>query len=191
MIKGAVDSLVDMTPKEAFALLDLPLGSSEHDIRSSLFRQYQQVTAELSQLDDERRRSLLEAQMERLNQASEVLLAQGQAEAGKGSHLRAIDKETLPDSILVLVYQSQGQEGLHTLQVQDQDIVLGFESAFSARKYAQRLAQQGLPKPVTERFETHEIVEFCQSAGYGLMVVPESETVDPPKIHTDTIHDWD
>lgn len=184
-----------MTPKEAYALLGLPLGSGEHEIRSSLFRQYQEVTDQLAHLDDERRRSLLEAQMERLNQASEVLLAQTQPPPGDaksaGSHLRAIDRDQLPDSILVLVYQTQGQEGIHTLQVQDQDIVLGFESAFGARKYAQQLGRQGLPKPVAERFATQEIVEFCQSAGYGLMVIPESETVEPPKTHTDTIHDWD
>lgn len=176
-----------MTPQDAYALLELPPGSSEHEIRLSLFRHYQSVTTELTHLKDERRRGLLEAQMERLNQASEVLLAQG-----KGSPpLTVIDGDALPEMIYVLVYQSQGQEGLHTLQVQDQDIVLAFENAFGARKYAQRLAQQGLPKPVSEHFHTQEIVEFCQSSGYGLMVVPTSETVEPPKTSTSTVKDWD
>jgi len=52
------------------------------------------------------------------------------------------------------------------------------------------LAQQGLPKPVAERFDTQEIVDFCRSGGYGLMVVPASETLEPLQESTEAARDW-
>lgn len=99
-------------------------------------------------------------------------------------------QETCPPQVIVLLYQANGQEGICTRQVGGQDIVIAFESSFAARKYAQRLAQQGLPKPVAERFDTQEIVDFCRSGGYGLMVVPASETLEPLQESTEAARDW-
>ncbi len=178
-----------MDKHEALALLELDSAASERQIRSQLFRKYQSVTTALSELDDERQRPLIESQLDRLNQAREVLLTQAEPQTSSPT-LGMINTEDLPEDVNILLYRRGGQEGIHTLQVQGQDIVLGFESSFGARKYAQRLAQNGLPKPVTERFPTAEIVEFCQSSGYGFMVIPSNETIDPPEATTEAVDDW-
>ncbi|MEO1133689.1 MAG: DUF3110 domain-containing protein [Cyanobacteria bacterium J06639_1] len=195
-----------MDATQALTLLGLEAEATEKQIRSRLFRHYQAVTAKLAQLDDEAQRDELESQLDLLTQAREVLLAGASsspepqqrpvlsvvADNTKPSEspLKSIDPEDFPDRVAVLLYQKAGQEGIHTLQIQDRDIVLGFESQFGARKYAQLLSQKGLPKPIAEWFPTGDIVEFCEGAGYGLVIVPQDETLDPPESATGNVDDW-
>ncbi len=179
-----------MDVAKALALLDLKPGANEREIRSQLFQHYQRISGELSQLDDERQRPLLEARLDRLNQARDVLLSQP-APTQPDTPLSLLSPEDLPETVMVLLYQSQGQEGIHTLRIQKQDVVIAFENMFGARKFAQRLAKQGLPKPVAERLDTSEIVEFCQGSGYNLVVIPESETFEPPEASVDGVEHWD
>ncbi|MDT7945366.1 MAG: DUF3110 domain-containing protein [Cyanobacteriota bacterium PSP.bin.10] len=176
-----------MNTAEALQILNLPPDATERQIRGRLFQEYQTLSTALAELEDERQRPLLEAQLARLNEARDVLLSGG-SQAEKG--LSWVSPEDLPPQVIVLLYQANGQEGICTRQVGGQDIVIAFESSFAARKYAQRLAQQGLPKPVAERFDTQEIVDFCRSGGYGLMVVPASETLEPLQESTEAARDW-
>jgi hypothetical protein len=171
-----------MTKSEALALLQLEASASEKQIRSCLFRKYQEISHSLAELEDERQRPLLEVQLQRIEAARDILLAEGSVPLNI--------PDALPEFVFVLLYHKHGQEGIHTLEIQGQNTVLAFESQFAARKYAQRLAQQGLPKPKTERFETQEIVDFCRAAQHGLSIIPESETVDPPESSTGYSEDW-
>jgi hypothetical protein len=183
-----------MTSEEALALLELNVGASERQIRSQLFRRYQSLTTNLAELEDERHRALLEAQLDRLNQARDILMAAPDATAvtaNPSPHLTLLSPEDLPDRMVVLLYQQGRQEGIHTLQIQGRDIVLGFENSFGARKYAQLLEQRGLPKPTTESFDTSEIVDFCQGSGLGLVIIPQDETYEPPQASTDYAKEWD
>jgi hypothetical protein len=176
-----------MDTTEALQVLNLPPDASEQEIRRKWFREYQALSAALLELDDERQRPLLEARLARLNEARDVLLGNGsQAETG----LSGVSSEELPPQVIVLLYQANGQEGICTRQIGGQDIVIAFESLFGAKKYAQRLAQQGLPKPVAERFDTQEIVDFCRAGGYGLMVVPASEVLEPLPESTEAARNW-
>ncbi|MEO0854303.1 MAG: DUF3110 domain-containing protein [Cyanobacteria bacterium J06648_11] len=199
-----------MDTTQALTLLGLEAEATDKQIRSRLFRQYQAVTTELSQLADESQRDDLESQLDLLNEAREILLAQAEAAVEDDSPQRptltvvadntkpersedllaSISPEDFPDRVAVLLYQKAGQEGIHTLQIQDRDIVLGFESQFGARKYAQLLSQKGLPKPMAEWFPTGDIVEFCEGAGYGLVIVPQDETLEPPETATGNVDDW-
>ncbi len=176
-----------MDTAEALQVLNLPPDASEREIRRKWFREYQTLSAALLELEDERQRPLLEAQLARLNEARDVLLGGGsQAE----KELAWASPEDLPPQVIVLLYQANGQEGICTRQIGGQDIVIAFESAFGAKKYAQRLAQQGLPKPLAERFDTQEIVDFCREGGYGLMVVPASEVLEPLEESTEAARNW-
>ncbi len=186
-----------ISKEEALTLLQVEEGASERRIRSQVFRRYQEVTVALSQLEDERQRPLLEAQLDRLNEARDLLLAADAppAEAATPSPawfspLDPSQYEDLPARVRVLIYQGP-QEGIHTIQVQNHTIVVTFESAFGARKFAQQLAQKGFPKPVAELIDTDEIVEFCQSSGYGIVLVPETSTVEPLETKTEAVDDWD
>lgn len=182
-----------MNTAEALEMLNLPAGASEREIRGRLFQEYQTLSTALAELEDERQRILFEVQLARLNEARDVLLSapQGsQSENVLSNVLSLVSPEDLPAQVIVLLYQTNGQEGICTRQVGGQDIVLAFESSFGARKYAQRLAQQGLPKPVPERFDTEEIVDFCRGGGYGLMVVPANEALEPLEASTESAQDW-
>lgn len=195
-----------MDATQSLTLLELEPGATDKEIRSRLFQRYQSVTTKLSQLDDESQRPDLEAQLDLLNQARDILLVQAAATDSADRrpqlsvvadntesphpHLTSIPPDEFPDRVAVLLYQKAGQEGIHTLQIQDRDIVLGFESQFGARKYAQLLGQKGLPKPATEWFPTQDIVEFCEGAGYGLVIVPKEETLEPPDSASSNVDDW-
>jgi hypothetical protein len=176
-----------MNTAEALNILNLPPDATEREIRGRLLQEYQTLSTALAELEDERQRPLFEVQLARLNEARDVLLSGG-SQAKNG--LSLVSPEDLPPQVIVLLYQANGQEGICTRQVGGQDIVLAFESSFGARKYAQRLAQQGLPKPVAERFDTEEIVDFCRGGGYGLMVVPANEALEPLEESTESIQDW-
>ncbi|MFS8868185.1 DUF3110 domain-containing protein [Synechococcus sp. H65.1] len=176
-----------MDTTEALQVLNLPPDASEQEIRRKWFREYQALTGALLELDDERQRPLLEAQLARLNEARDVLLGGGSQTETVSSWTSA---EDLPPQVIVLLYRANGQEGICTRQIGGKDIVIAFESIFGAKKYAQRLAQQGLPKPVTERFDTREIVDFCREGGYGLMVVPANEVLEPLPESTEAARNW-
>lgn len=183
--------------EEALTLLQLKEGAPARRIRSQVFRKYQEVTVALSQLEDERQRPLLEAQLDRLNEARDLLLATSSDSPEPStstspwySPLDPSQYEDLPPQIRVLIYQGP-QEGIHTIKVQDRPIVIAFESTFGARKFAQQLAQKGFPKPVPELFDTDEIVEFCQASGYGIVLVPETSRVQPLDAKTEAVDDWD
>ncbi|MEN9225220.1 MAG: DUF3110 domain-containing protein [Thermostichus sp. HHBFW_bins_43] len=178
-----------MNTAEALEILKLSPGASEREIRGRLFQEYQTLSTALAELEDERQRPLFEVQLARLNEARDVLLGAPQGAQGENV-LPWISPEDLPPHVIVLLYQVNGQEGICTRQVGGQDIVLAFESSFGARKYAQRLAQQGLPKPVPERFDTEEIVDFCRGGGYGLMVVPAHEALEPLEKSTESAQNW-
>lgn len=180
-----------MDTAEALAILNLPPGATEREIRGRLFQEYQTLSTALATLEDERQRPLLEAQLARLNEARDVLLNTAPPQGSRPEALSSlVSPEDLPARVTVLLYQKNGQEGICTRRVGGQDIVLAFESSFGARKYAQRLAQKGLPKPIPECFDTEEIVDFCRQGGYGLMVVPAHESLEPLEESTDAARDW-
>lgn len=181
---------------EALELLQVEEGASERQIRSQVFRRYQEITTALAQLADERQRPLLETQLERLNQARDLLLSGSVPSAAPSEEpwylpLDPSQYQDLPPQVRILLYHQGGQEGIHTIQIQGQDNVVTFESVFGARKFAQQLAQKGFPKPTTELIDTDEIVEFCRSSGYGIVLVPETKTVEPLDTKTQTMDDWD
>ncbi len=69
-------------------------------------------------------------------------------------------------------------EGVHTLKVSQpndssglsKDVVLAFEAADDATRYALLLEAQDFPTPTVEEIDRSEIEEFCQSAGSGTSV---------------------
>ena len=92
--------------------------------------------------------------------------------------------------IFVLLYNSgTANEGIHTLQIGEQDVVLMFESEDDATRYALLLEAQDFPTPSVEGIEREEIEEFCQSAGYECKLVHEGMLAIPPETNVDQT-DW-
>ena len=63
-------------------------------------------------------------------------------------------------------------EGIHTIQIGDRNLVLIFEQEDDATRYALLLEAQDFPVPTVEVMEQVEIEEFCKGAGYESRFVP-------------------
>lgn len=93
--------------------------------------------------------------------------------------------------VFVLLFNARTEnEGIHTLKVGDQNVVLMFESEDDATRYALMLEAQDFGSPTPEEFESEEIEEFCQGAGYVCKQVPEGMLTMPPETNVEK-PDWD
>jgi hypothetical protein len=92
--------------------------------------------------------------------------------------------------VFVLLFNARTEnEGIHTLKVEDRDVVLMFESEDDATRYALLLEAQDFTSPSVERFDQAEIEEFCESGTYECKLVPEGTLVIPPESNVDET-DW-
>jgi hypothetical protein len=92
--------------------------------------------------------------------------------------------------VFVLLFNPRTEnEGIHTLTIGDRNVVLMFESEDDATRYALLLEAQDFATPAVEEFDSEEIEEFCQGAGYGCKLVPEGTLAVPPETNVDQT-DW-
>lgn len=92
--------------------------------------------------------------------------------------------------IYVLLFNARtDNEGIHTLQVGDRNIVLMFESEDDATRYALMLEAQDFGAPTPEVFESDEIEAFCETAGYDYKLIEEGQLEVPPETNVES-PDW-
>ena len=90
----------------------------------------------------------------------------------------------------VLLYNvGTANEGIHTIQVGEKDIVLMFESEDDATRYAILLEAQDFHTPSVETIESEEIEAFCSQAGYESKLITEGQLEIPPESNV-TNTDW-
>jgi len=102
--------------------------------------------------------------------------------------------------IFVLLFNvGMENEGLHSLQIGDRNVVLMFEEEDDATRYALLLEAQDFPTPTVEALDQEEIEEFCEGAGYDCQFVPkgfvpqsdaERLLLAPPEANVDQT-DWE
>ncbi|MGF1568440.1 MAG: DUF3110 domain-containing protein [Nodosilinea sp.] len=93
--------------------------------------------------------------------------------------------------VYVLLFNARTEnEGIHTLKVEDQDVVLMFENEDDATRFALMLEAQDFPEAAVEAIDQEDIEDFCQSAGYDCKIVPEGALAVPPESTVETL-DWD
>ena len=69
--------------------------------------------------------------------------------------------------VFVLLYDSgKDSEGIHSIEIQGETIVLMFENKDDAYRYSGLLEAQDFPKPSIEELEREEVEIFCNQAGY-------------------------
>lgn len=90
---------------------------------------------------------------------------------------------------VILFNAGTENEGIHTIQIDDRNQVLMFESEDDATRYALMLEAQDFPTPVVEAIDDREIKEFCEGAGYDYQLVAEGIFVIPPESNVDKT-DW-
>jgi hypothetical protein len=72
----------------------------------------------------------------------------------------------------VLLYDAgQDSEGIHSLELSGQTVVLMFENCDDAELYAGLLEAQDFPTPTVEALDQHEVELFCTEAGYEARLV--------------------
>ena len=95
-----------------------------------------------------------------------------------------------PKHVYVLLFNARTEnEGIHTLQVGDRNVVLMFESEDDAIRFSGLLEAQDFPSPSVEALEAEEIEEFCQSAGYECQLVETGMLALPPEKNVEKT-DW-
>ncbi len=102
--------------------------------------------------------------------------------------------------VFVLLFNAgTDNEGIHTIEIGDRNIVLMFQDEDDALRYAMLLEAQDFPEPSVESLDREEIEEFCDEAGYYCELIPENfrpETdydrllLSPPESNRESL-DWD
>ena len=74
----------------------------------------------------------------------------------------------------MLLYDAgQDSEGIHSLELSGQTVVLMFENRDDADRYAGLLEAQDFPTPTVEALDREEIELFCREAGYEARFVSD------------------
>ena len=64
-------------------------------------------------------------------------------------------------------------EGIHSLDLKGKTVVLLFEDADDAERYAGLLEAQDFPSPTVESMAREEVEDFCRRNGYEARIVPK------------------
>lgn len=97
--------------------------------------------------------------------------------------------------VFVLLFNARTEnEGIHTIRVNDPeqgeiDLILMFEVEEDATRFAGLLEAQDFPEATVESFDTEEIEEFCQNAGYDCVLISEGTLTMPPETNIEQT-DW-
>lgn len=84
--------------------------------------------------------------------------------------------------VYVVLFNARTEnEGIHSLQMEDRNLVLMFEVEDDALRFGGLLEAQDFPTATVEAFEVEEIEEFCEGAGYEAVSVPEGTLLMPPE----------
>ena len=92
--------------------------------------------------------------------------------------------------IHVLLYNvGTSNEGIHTIQIGEKDIVLMFESEDDATRYAVLLEAQDFHTPSVEQIDSQEIEDFCAEANYECRLINKDMLAVPPETNVEKT-DW-
>jgi hypothetical protein len=84
--------------------------------------------------------------------------------------------------VYVILFNARtDNEGIHSIQSEDRNIIMMFTEEDDADRYAIMLEAQDLPNPSVEAMDSEEIEEFCASANYECILVEQGMLVVPPE----------
>ncbi|MBE9079359.1 DUF3110 domain-containing protein [Romeria aff. gracilis LEGE 07310] len=92
--------------------------------------------------------------------------------------------------VYVILFNARTEnEGIHTLRVEQQNVVLMFEAEDDALRFAGLLEAQDFPPTAVEAFDPEEIEEFCEGAGYEAVTITGDMLMLPPEATVEQM-DW-
>lgn len=92
--------------------------------------------------------------------------------------------------VWVLLYNARtDNEGIYTLQIESNNIIVAFEQEDDAIRYAGMLEAQDFLTLTVEIIDKQELEEFCEDAKYELNIVSTDALLVPPEKNVDKT-DW-
>lgn len=92
--------------------------------------------------------------------------------------------------VWVLLFNANtDNEGIYTLEIESNNIIVAFEQEDDAIRYAGLLEAQDFLSPTVERIDSEDLKEFCDEANYDLNIVPTDALLVPPEKNVDKT-DW-
>jgi hypothetical protein len=92
--------------------------------------------------------------------------------------------------VWVLLFNANtDNEGIYTLEIEGNNIIVAFEQEDDAIRYAGLLEAQDFLSPTVERIDSEDLKEFCEEANYDLNIVPTDALLVPPEKNIDKT-DW-
>lgn len=82
--------------------------------------------------------------------------------------------------VIVFTNTASGCEGVYSLSIADESIVLAFQEREDAHRYAICLEAQMFPEPQLCEMDSTELSEFCSESGFRLGFVPKGMPITPP-----------
>lgn len=83
--------------------------------------------------------------------------------------------------VIVFTNANDNSEGIYSLSIADENIVLAFQDKEEAQRYAMCLEQQEFPSPKITDLETKELSDFCTESDFRLGFVPKGSLISPPE----------
>ncbi len=88
--------------------------------------------------------------------------------------------------VWVLLFNAKtDNEGIYTLEIEGDNIIVAFEQEDDAIRYAGLLEAQDFLSPTVERIDKQDLEEFCREANYDLNIVPTDALLVPPEKNVD------
>lgn len=86
------------------------------------------------------------------------------------------------EALWVIVFTSkEDKEGVYSLSVGDENIVLAFQEQAEANRYAKLLEVQDFPAAKVYKLAARELRDFCTNEGFRLGFVPSGSLITPPE----------
>jgi len=93
--------------------------------------------------------------------------------------------------VWVLLFNANtDNEGIYTLEIESNNIIIAFEQEDDAIRYAGLLEAQDFLSPTVESIDRQDLEEFCKDANYDLNIVPTDALLVPPEKNVDRT-DWE
>lgn len=83
--------------------------------------------------------------------------------------------------VIVFTNANDGSDGVYSLTVSEEHIVLAFEDRTEAQRYALCLETQEFPSPQVCELDSAELRKFCGESGFRLGFVPRGALITPPE----------
>lgn len=98
-----------------------------------------------------------------------------------GEAMKFVEQFESISSLWVIIFTSREEkEGVYSLSLGEESIVLAFQERREAQRYAKMLEGQDFPTAKVCRLESDELREFCLREGFRLGFVPAGSLLAPP-----------